>query len=73
MKMAQAAQDLSSIKLYSFFVESLGAHVIDVKPQVSSVHQRQHQARTSFVSKAYAKLTWHIQINTDSKITQNSS
>ncbi len=48
MKMAQAAQDLSSIKLYSFFVESLGAHVIDVKPQVSSVHQRQHQAKNLF-------------------------
>lgn len=48
MKMAQAAQDLSSIKLNTFFFEPLGAHVIDVKPQVSSVHQRQHQAKSLF-------------------------
>lgn len=48
MKMVEAAQDLSSIKLYSVFVEPHRAHVIDVKPQVSSVQQRQHQAKSLF-------------------------
>lgn len=45
MEVLQAAADLRRVEQGSLLVEACVTHVIDVKLQVSPVHERQHEAQ----------------------------
>lgn len=46
--MLEATADLSSIKLDPVFLKAWRAHVVDVKLQVSTIHDGQHQTQSIF-------------------------
>lgn len=46
--MLKSTADLSSVKLDPVFLEAGRAHVVDVKLQVSAVHDGQHQTQSIF-------------------------
>lgn len=48
VEVLQATADLSSVELDPGPVEAGGPHVVDVKLQVSTVHDGQHQAQSVF-------------------------
>lgn len=48
VQMLESTADLSSVKLDPVLLEARRAHVVDVKLQVSTVHDGQHQAQSVF-------------------------
>lgn len=48
MKVLQAAADLGSIELHPLLLEPRHAHVVDMKLEVSSIHDGHHQAQEVF-------------------------
>lgn len=48
VQMLESTADLSSVKLDPVLLEARRAHVVDVKLQVSSIHDGQHQTQSVF-------------------------
>lgn len=48
VQMLESTADLSSVKLDPVLLEARRAHVVDVKLQVSSIHDGQHQTESVF-------------------------
>lgn len=48
VQMLESTADLSSVKLDPVLLEARCAHVVDVKLQVSSIHDGQHQTESVF-------------------------
>lgn len=46
--MLKSTADLCSVKLDSVFLEARRAHVVDVKLQVTTIHDSQHQTQSVF-------------------------
>lgn len=48
VQMVESTADLSSVKLNPVFLKARCAHVVDVKLQISTVHDGQHQTQSIF-------------------------
>lgn len=48
VKVLEATADLSSIELHTLLLEPRSSHVVDVKFQISSVHDGQNQTQSVF-------------------------
>lgn len=48
VQMLEATADLSGVKLHPVSLETRRAHIVDVKLQVSAVHDGQHQTQGVF-------------------------